>query len=314
MDERFRDDVVEGLRAAPRSLPSKYFYDQRGSALFERITTLEAYYPTRTERGILETHAADIAAAIGPGAVLIEFGSGSSSKTRILLDRLEDLAAYVPIDISSDYLQRSVERLRREYPDLPIAPVVADYTLPFVAPDLPAGRRVVFFPGSTIGNFEADESVRFLRRVAGLAGHGGRLLLGVDLVKDPRVLELAYDDPEGVTATFNRNLLERINRELGGDFDPAAFRHLARYDPDRRRVEMHLVAERDQVVSVCGERFVLSRGEAIHTENAHKYTLESAEAMGAEAGFRLERTWMDERRWFAVLLFSTGGEGNGARE
>ena len=302
-DARFLRDVLDGLRAEPRSLPSKYFYDADGSALFERITTLDAYYPTRTERAILERNAGEIAASVGPGVVLIEFGSGSSSKTRIVLDALDDVAAYVPIDISSEFMQDSVDRLHADYPELSVVPVVADYALPFEPPTLPAGPRLLFFPGSTIGNFEHEEATAFLRRASRLAGAGGMLLLGVDLEKDAAILERAYDDPEGVTAEFNRNLLVRINRELGADFDPEAFRHSARYDSKRRRVEMHLVAQRDHAVTVSGEEFSIRAGESIHTENAYKYRVETVESMAARAGFALKRIWTDDRCWFAVLLF-----------
>ena len=298
-------DVLAGLTATPKTLPSKYFYDEAGSRLFERITELEAYYPTRTELAILRAYVAEIAEGIGPRAALIEYGSGSSLKTRVLLDALPDLAAYVPIDISAAHLHATVEQLRDEYPDLPVRPVEADYTRPFALPALPPSvrRRVVFFPGSTIGNFLPEEAERFLTGVARVAGPGGGLVLGVDLKKDPAVLERAYDDPEGVTAAFNRNLLLRLNRELGADFDPAAFRHLARYAAAEGRVEMHLVSERDQTVRVDGRPIAFAAGETIHTENSYKYDVDGVAAMAERAGLRLQTTWTDPHRWFAVLLF-----------
>ncbi len=302
----FLEDVLHGLTATPKTLPSKYFYDEAGSDLFERITDLDAYYPTRTERGILERHAGEMAAAIGPQAALIEYGSGSSAKTRVLLDALPDLAAYVPIDISGAFLQGSAEALRAEYPGLTVLPLAADYTAPYTLPALPpeTRRRVVFFPGSTIGNFLPEEAWSFLAQAAQVAGPGGGLLLGVDLKKDVDVLERAYDDSEGVTAAFNLNLLTRINRELGADFSLDAFRHEARYNATDGRIEMHLVSRRDQTVHVGGQALAFREGESIHTENSYKYDLSELEAASRSAGLRLDRTWTDPHRWFAVLLFS----------
>ncbi|HYG67853.1 MAG TPA: L-histidine N(alpha)-methyltransferase, partial [Anaeromyxobacteraceae bacterium] len=228
-------DVLAGLSASPRTLPPKYLYDAEGSRLFDEITALDAYYPTRTEQGILEAHLDEIAAEIGPGAVLIEYGSGSSTKTRLLLDRLAaTLAAYVPLDISEAHLLQTAEALRADYPGLRIEPVAADYTSAYTIPDDPERRRkrVVFFPGSTIGNFEPDEAQAFLRQIVAVVGPGGGLLLGVDRKKDPALLDRAYDDEEGVTAAFNKNLLTRLNRELGGDFDLDAWDHRAFYDPE----------------------------------------------------------------------------------
>jgi dimethylhistidine N-methyltransferase len=299
-------EVLDGLAATPRALPCKYFYDERGSALFDRITQLEAYYLTRTEQGILEAHRDEIAMQIGPGAVLIEYGSGSSTKTRLLLDALAPaLAAYVPIDISREHLYRTAEALRADYPALRVAPVAADYTRPFTIPDDPEQRRkrVVFFPGSTIGNFEPEEARRFLAQIAAVVGPGGGLLLGVDRKKDPAVLDRAYDDDEGVTAAFNINLLLRLNRELGADFDPAAWAHRARYDAGLGRVEMHLVSARDQTVHLDGRAFRFRAGETIHTENSYKYGPGEMEALAAGAGFRLVRAWEDLQGWFAVLYF-----------
>jgi L-histidine Nalpha-methyltransferase len=304
--EAMRREVVAGLSASPKTLPSKYFYDAEGSRLFDRITALDAYYPTRTEAGILDEHRDEIAALIGPGAALVEYGSGSSTKTRLLLDALApSLAAYVPVDISREHLYRTAEALRADYPALRVAPVAADYTRPFTIPDDPEERRkrVVFFPGSTIGNFEPHEARRFLAQIAEVVGPGGGLLLGADRKKDPAVLERAYDDDEGVTAAFNLNLLLRLNRELGADFDPEAWTHHARYEPALGRVEMHLVSARDQTVRLDGRAFSFRTGETIHTENSYKYGPGEVEALAAEAGFRLVRSWMDPKGWFAVLYF-----------
>ena len=301
----FAQDVVAGLSARPRWLAPKYFYDERGSELFDQITALDAYYPTRTERRILETSADEIVEAIGRQAALIEYGSGSSDKTRILLDALHaqrTLAAYVPIDISEDYLLDTAERLRQRYPGLPVLPVAADYTRPFVLPDLPpeTSRRVVFFPGSTVGNFTPEEAGAFLDGVAGIVGPGGSLLVGLDLVKDPATLVAAYDDPEGVTAAFNLNVLRRINEELGADIDLSAWEHEARWNADERRVEMHLVSLRPQTVHLAGRAFSFARGESIHTENSYKFGPDGLAAISAPRGFERVARWTDPNAWFAV--------------
>ena len=306
---QFADDVLRGLSGRPPSIPSKYFYDAVGSRLFDRITRLDAYYPTRTERQILLNHDAEIVDAIGKNAALIEYGSGSSDKTRILLDALHarrTLAAYVPIDISEDYLHETAERLRATYDGLPILPVAADYTQPFDLPDLPpeTTRRVVFFPGSTIGNFTPDEAGGFLKHVADVAGPSGALLIGVDQIKDRTVLERAYDDPEGITAAFNRNLLRRVNRELGGDARLGAWEHVARYNEAERRIEMHLRSTVDQKLRVCGHTFSFRAGETIHTENSYKYGPEGLAALATQAGLRRDRRWSDNRGWFAVELYT----------
>lgn len=300
----FAADVLDGLADRPRTLPSKYFYDERGSELFDQITRLDAYYPTRTERQILRDHADDIVRAVGPGAALVEYGSGSSDKTRVLLDALHarrTLAAYVPIDISEDYLLATAERLRQSYPGLPVLPVAADYTQPFALPELPdATRRVVFFPGSTIGNFTPDEAQDFLRQVASVVGTGGSLIIGVDQVKDADVLERAYDDEEGVTAAFNLNLLRRINRELDADADLDAWAHEARWNETEHRIEMHLRSRLDQTLHVCGRPFSFQAGETIHTENSYKYGPDELAALAAPAGWRRADRWTDPRGWFAV--------------
>ena len=296
-------DVLDGLSATPKTLPSKYFYDEEGSALFERITKLEAYYPTRTERGIMEAHIREMAEAVGSDSVLIEYGSGSSEKTRLLLDALPNLTAYIPIDISAQHLEATTERLRMAYPALTISPVATDYTKPFVIPDDPVRRRkrVVYFPGSTIGNFAPEEARQFLRQISTVIGMGGGLLLGIDRKKDRDVLELAYDDPKGVTAAFNVNLLKRLNRELGADFDLGAFSHKAFYNVEKSRVEMHLVSMREQTVHIDGETFAFHAGESIHTENSYKFDVSDVVELAAFAGLELAREWTDANEWFSVL-------------
>ena len=301
----FAADVLDGLANRPRTLPSKYFYDERGSELFDRITRLDAYYPTRTERQILLDHADALVDAIGRQSALVEYGSGSSDKTRILLDALHakrTLAAYVPIDISEDYLLATAERLRQAYPGLPVLPVAADYTQPFTLPELPdeTRRRVVFFPGSTIGNFTPDEARAFFRQAAEVVGQGGSLLIGADQVKDVGVLERAYDDPEGVTAAFNLNLLRRINRELGGDADLDAWGHEARWNEAESRIEMHLRSLVPQTLHVCGRAFSFKPGETIHTENSTKYGPDGLAALAGPAGFERVERWTDPAGWFAL--------------
>ncbi len=300
--EAFLRDVLAGLAASPKSVPCKYFYDETGSALFDRITETEAYYPTRTELAIMEAHVGEMAEAVGPGAVLIEYGSGSSLKTRVLLGRL-DLAAYVPIDISREHLFATAEQLRDAYPGLPIFPVAADYTADFALPDLPEGTRVVYFPGSTIGNFDEAQAAAFLRQAAALVGPGGGLLIGVDLKKDPAVLEAAYDDPEGVTSEFNLNLLDRINRELGGTFDRDRFAHRAVWNPAESRIETYLVSLREQTAEVGGVAFHFGEDEAVHTENSHKYTTEGFARFAARNGFAARRCWTDPEGLFSVQYF-----------
>lgn len=305
MTDPFLDDVLAGLSSSPRSIPCKYFYDARGSALFDEITRLAEYYPTRTETAILNEHAPAMARAIGPDAVLIEPGSGSSTKTRLLLDHLDRPAAYVPIDISEQHLLETAATLRTEYPHLTILPLAGDFSNHLALPELPPHRRrVVYFPGSTIGNFDHDEASEFLHEAARTAGPGGALLIGVDLKKDPAILERAYDDEQGVTAAFNRNLLERIVRELDADLDPDAFEHRAVWNEDASRVELFLVAARDQQISVAGHTFDLARGEAIHTENSHKYSVDAFARLAAPAGFTLEHQWLDDDELFSVLFLS----------
>lgn len=298
--DEFRDSVLAGLAARPKTLEAKFFYDERGSQLFDAITELDAYYPTRAEAALLQTHAAEIAAFVGPDASLVEFGSGSSVKTRLLLESLPDLRCYVPIDISGEHLQATAEKLAADFA-LPIIPVHADYTAAFTLPAaVPAERRVGFFPGSTIGNFNPETAVRFLKQARELLGPGSRFLVGADLQKDEGRLIAAYDDAEGVTAAFNLNLLRRINRELAGDFDLAAFRHEARYNRAEGRVEMHLVSRREQQARVDGERFDFAAGESIHTENSYKYTLESFAELARHGGWRSDAQWLDPEGLFSL--------------
>jgi dimethylhistidine N-methyltransferase len=303
---QFRDDVLAGLRATPKTLPCKYFYDERGSQLFDQICRLEEYYLTRTEDEIIRGHAQEMADQIGPGVMLVEYGSGSSTKTRSLLDKLDAPVAYVPVDISREHLHKTATALSRIYPHIEMLPVCADFTKPF---RLPASRRkpthsAVFFPGSTIGNFQPHEAGAMLVHLAAMCGTGGGLLIGIDLQKDPATIEAAYNDALGVTAEFNRNVLRRINRELGADFQLRRFEHRAVYSPSLGRIEMRLVSARPQCVTLGSHRFEFAAGEAIVTEYSHKYTVAGFAAMAAEAGLTLRRTWTDAGGRFAVLHFA----------
>ena len=297
----FAADVIAGLTAAPKRIPPKYFYDVAGSELFERITALPEYYPTRCELGILRDHAADIAKLIPEGAALIEFGSGASVKTRIVLDAAKKLAAYVPVDISGDFLERQAAALRKEYPGVAMLPVAADFAKPFELPAATKGMsRVGFFPGSTIGNFEPHEACAFMRQVCKTLGPGATFIVGVDLVKDQRVLQKAYNDKQGVTANFNLNLLTRINRELGGNFNVAAFEHHAFYNREKSRIEMHLASMKRQKARLCGETIDFRAGETIHTENSYKYSVESFGAMARGSGWTTVKVWTDRDKCFSV--------------
>lgn len=299
-------DVLNGLRSRPKMLPSKYFYDETGSRLFEEITTLEEYYPTRTERAIMEEHVPHMAELIGPRCLLIEFGSGSSTKTRLLLDHLREPAGYVPIDISGAFLHSSAAALSALYPRLAVLPICADFTHPetLSLPASEAGRRVVYFPGSTIGNLTPKQAVQLLRGTARLVGPQGGLLLGVDLKKDRRVLEEAYNDRRGITAAFNRNMLVRINRELGTDFAIDRFIHRAFFNETEGRIEMHLVSDGRQRVTLGTASISIAEGESICTEYSYKYDLEELQALSKAAGFRIERTWTDERHYFSVIFLT----------
>jgi dimethylhistidine N-methyltransferase len=297
----FFDDVLAGLQAEPKRVPPKYFYDEVGSQLFQCITALPEYYLTRTETGILERHADEIAKLIPPDAAMVEFGAGSSAKTRILLRTAPHVSTYVPVDISGAYLAVETAQLQREMPDLRVLPIEADFTKPFPLPEALGTRpRIGFFPGSTIGNFEPHEANALLRHAATLLGPGALLIIGVDLVKDTDVLAAAYNDEAGVTAAFNLNLLTRINRELGGGFDLASFRHRACYNSEQRRIEMHLVSMTRQKVRACGKSFEFRRGETIHTENSYKYTVDSFRSRALGAGWTQAATFVDERNYFSV--------------
>jgi dimethylhistidine N-methyltransferase len=297
----FAADVVAGLTATPKRLSPKYFYDSTGSALFERITTLPEYYLTRCETGILTAHANEIADLIVPGAALIEFGSGSCVKTRIVFSAAKSLAAYVPVDIATEFLHQQVEGLRKEYPEVAMYPVAADFSKPFALPGtIEALPRAGFFPGSTIGNFEPHEASAFLRHAGRILGRGAALILGVDLVKDLDVLNKAYNDSQGVTAEFNLNLLARINRELGANFHPSAFEHHAFFNRERSRIEMHLASLKRQRIKVCGECIDFRAGETIHTESSYKYSIESFGALSRGAGWTTAAVWTDPNGYFSV--------------
>jgi len=297
----FARDLLAGLRAAPKRAPCKYFYDNEGSRLFEEICRLPEYYQTRTELALLEKHAGEIASLMGRRVELIEFGAGALRKVRILLNALDAPYAYTPIDISGDYLNAVGQDLAQRYPDLRLRPIVADFTEAFAIPRHEFGaHRAGFFPGSTIGNFEPAEAIRLMRAMAAPL-HGGGLLIGVDLVKYPAVLHAAYNDSAGVTAAFNKNILARANRELGADFDIEAFDHHACYNPKRARIEMYLVSRKAQAARVAGETFAFSQGEAIHTENSHKYTLESFAALAHCAGLAAKNVWCDPQNRFALF-------------
>lgn len=303
------EDVLAGLRSTPKRLSPAYLYDRRGSQLFEAICDLPEYYLTRTETGILARHAAEMAACIGARALLLEPGSGSSRKTRLLLDALPDLAAYVPVDISRSHLLAAARDLQAAYPRLEVLPVCADFTQGISLPPLgqPPSRVVVFFPGSTLGNFDTPEAVRLLERMRRTAAAGGGLLVGVDLVKDPAVLERAYNDAAGFTAAFNLNLLVRLNRELAADFVPERFRHEAVWVPAESRIEMHLVSIGSQAVQVAGERVAFAAGERLITEHCHKYTTHSFAAQARAAGWTPRRAWTDPRGYFSVQYLETEG-------
>lgn len=302
----FLDDVVAGLTASPKQLPSKYLYDERGSQLFDEICLLEEYYPTRCEDQIIKRYAKEMAYQIGPGAMLVEYGSGSSTKTKSLLNELDQPAAYVPVDISGDHLAQTALGLRKTFPDIEVLPVCADFTQPF---ELPSPRvtpthTAVFFPGSTIGNFELSEALAMLQQIADLCGDGGGLLIGIDLQKDIGVLEAAYNDSRGVTAEFNLNMLRHINRELDGDFRLEEFDHRAVYDAQEHRIEISLVSNSDQQVSVSNQQFEIRENEPILTEYSHKYTIEGFADIAAETGLTLRRSWTDDDERFAVLHFA----------
>jgi dimethylhistidine N-methyltransferase len=298
--DSFAACLLGGLQKSSKEIACKYFYDEAGSRLFDRICELPEYYQTRTEVALMQRHAAEISALMGDAVEIVEFGAGSLRKARILLDAAQNPRAYTPLDISGDYLRHVVRDLAADYPTLTLRPLVGDFTRPLEIPALPgASRRVGFFPGSTIGNFKPDAAMALLRRMRGMLNDGG-LLIGVDLVKDPARLHAAYNDAAGITALFNKNLLVRANRELNADFDLDGFAHYAPYNTAAHRIEMYLVSLKRQSVSLCGQRFEFAQGEPVHTEDSHKYTIESFREMAARAGFRPRAVWTDPERLFSV--------------
>ena len=306
----FFADVIAGLSGSPRSIPCKYFYDERGAMLFQKICELPEYYITRTEIDILDRNRADIASRLGPNIELIGLGTGAGTKTRILIEALESPAVYIPVDISERQLGASTALFRKIFPNVEVLPVCADYLQPVVlpSPSRKPARNVVYFPGSTIGNFEPNETLEFLHRIANVSCRDGGLLIGVDLKKDQRVLEAAYNDSAGVTAQFNLNLLERVNRELAADFDLDQWRHRAIYNSNAGRIEMHLISEIDQFVRLDDQKFHFRRGEKIITEFSYKYAPEEFAELAGKAGFEFTQMWSDDARLFGVFYFTCSGD------
>lgn len=303
-DDDFANAVRKGLTQTPKRIASKYFYDARGSELFEEICEQPEYYLTRTELAILKDNASDIAAAIGPNALLVEYGSGAGIKTRLLLDAMDQPVGYVPVEISPSALLASIENLAEEFPDVDMLPVTADFTQPvdLPIPEHAARRTVVFFPGSTLGNFEQRDAISLLRTMCVEMGRNGTAIVGIDLKKDSATLEAAYNDAAGVTRDFTLNLLTRINRQLDADFDLSNFQHRARYNALAGRIETHIVSRADQIVRVGEQRVLFERDEAMLVEYSCKYSLEDFASMAAKAGLRVTRTWTDPKHWFAVQM------------
>lgn len=303
-DDELTASVLEGLRKTPKELSPVWFYDEFGSSLFDSICELPEYYLTRTELAIMREHAGEMTQIIGPRAALIEFGSGTSLKTRLLLDKLVAPIAYVPVDIAREHLLTAAASLSRAYPALVVAPVCADFTQSFELPPQVAAaeRRVVYFPGSTLGNFSREQARKLLMRMRGIAGDDGAVLIGIDLRKSPQTLERAYDDSAGITAQFNLNALRHLNREIGTDFDLDEFDHEAVWVEPESRIEMHLVSRSDQVVDIAGTRVRFARGEHMRTEYCHKYTLDSFAELAASAHLTPTRIWMDDEQLFSVQL------------
>lgn len=304
VDQTFLSDVIDGLSQPDKQLACKYFYDERGSQLFDQICELDEYYLTRAEQAIMDKHASKMAEQLDEGVMLIEFGSGSSTKTQSLLTHLIRPSAYVPLDISEDHLLKTAVGLRQQFPDIEVLPTVADFTeksLELPAPKIKPTHAAVYFPGSTIGNLLPQNAEQLLENIAELVGVDGGLLIGIDLRKDPAVIEAAYNDAEGVTKQFNLNILNRINQELNGDFDLSQFEHLAFYNEDFGRVELYIVSQRDQTVHVGDQRFDFRAGERIFTEFSHKYSIEGFSELAGRAGFSLHQSWTDPQNLFAVL-------------
>ena len=301
LETAFAKDLLAALQQTPRSIAPKYFYDQEGSRLFDQICELPEYYPTRTELSILRERAPEIAAYMGPNAELVEFGAGSLTKVRLLLDAMQSPSRYVPIDISGEHLAGAASALKADYPNLQVLPVVADYTQPFKLPSLDQalGQRVGFFPGSTVGNFTPAEAVEFFRMAATVL-LGGALIVGADLIKHPSVLHAAYSDAQGVTAAFNLNLLARANRELGADFDLTRWAHSAFYNAPLQRIEMHLMSCARQTVQVQGQTFNFEEGETLHTENSYKFTIDGLRALAMQGGFTPGPVWTDADKRFSL--------------
>ena len=300
--DAFATDVIQGLSASPKALSPKYFYDQHGSALFEDICVTSEYYPTRSESGLLAKIGSEISEMMRDYSVLVEFGSGASAKTCTLLDAMPQIQTYIPIDISESALQQAARRLRNDYPTLQIVPLVGDFTDALMLPPATDGAlRTGFFPGSTVGNFTHDEAIQFLHTVRQWLGKDARLIIGVDMIKDPKTLIAAYDDGEGVTAAFNKNVLERINRELGGDFRLDDFDHLAVWNDAKARMEMHLVSRIQQTVNIRGRSFRFETGERLHTESSHKFSIVTFTALVESAGWRVEKHWLSNAPEFAIF-------------
>ncbi|MCU7373059.1 L-histidine N(alpha)-methyltransferase [Paucibacter sp. O1-1] len=299
-DEGFAPDLHRALRQRPRTISPKYFYDEAGSALFERICELPEYYPTRTELALLQRHAPEMAALIGPGAQLVEYGAGALRKVRLLLAHLNAPHSFVPVDISGPHLLGACRTLQAEFPALALQPVIADFTRPHDLPARPAqGRRIGFFPGSSIGNFAPEQALDFLRMAAQQL-RGGALLIGVDLIKEPALLHAAYNDAAGVTAAFNLNILARARQELGAQIDPEGFAHSAFYNAPLQRIEMHLQSRRRQQLRLEHRVYEFEAGETLHTENSYKFSIEGFQALAGKAGFKAATVWTDERDWFSL--------------
>ncbi len=303
VDKTFYEDVIAGLSLPQKAIPPKYFYDERGSQLFDRICDLPEYYPTRTETSLLSRIAPELTERLSATQHLIEYGSGASRKTRIVLDALPELKSYVPMDISEDFLLGVADTVSTDYPKLDVVPLVGDFTAELkLPPEVEQGSKAGFFPGSTIGNLGPEGGRAFLARAREQLGDEAKFVLGADLIKDEKVLRAAYNDRSGVTAKFNLNLLSRINRELGADFDECSFHHNAVWNPEQSRIEMHLVSDTAQSISVNGKVFTFSDGETIHTENSYKFTPDALRALSESAGWRTEETWTDDEFPFAVVL------------